>query len=190
MNDKLVLPSRLYLNGPMCSGKGVIAEQLVRRGWVEIAYSDAVYEAVAEAEGVSVEWIRDHKADFRSKLQNLGHGRRGEDPLYWINERERRASRYRFTVESGTRYANEAETAMGLGGVVVRVETPLFIRRERYFQAHGSYPTPEQEAHPSETTPVPHNFVISGYLKRYEIIPELARLYAKWLDDGQPIIRP
>lgn len=191
-----MLPNRINLVGRFCSGKGFISDLLVaQRGFQEISYSDPLYEELAASKGLTVDFLKDNKADFRSYLQGWGHSRRQNDPNYWITQRELAVDRYREfkrggdgspwdfapVVEAGTRYENEALDAIQRGGFVVRVKTPDRIRYDRYYAKYKKHPTDEQNNYPSEvgTDTLPVHVEIPGNLPAALIIPTLEAVYAQ-----------
>ncbi len=145
------IANHIYVSGQLGSGKGYCESVLVAKGYVPLAWSDGVYEAVAEEAGVSIEYIRQHKTDYRDALQRIGHTMRTEsgNPNYWIDQREERASRHEKTVESGTRYPNECRVGLRRG-IVINVYADFVVRLKRYIKAYGDLPTQAQLDHPNE----------------------------------------
>jgi dephospho-CoA kinase len=149
--NTVYLPPFIGLLGRFCSGKGTVAKFLVEKfGYVEAAWSDALYEEVANSEGVTVEFMKANKAQYRSKLQEVGDGRRNQyGENYWINKFRERTAHLPLVVESGTRYPNEVEYGYHKGSVWY-LDVPLRVCIERYEKLYGVLPTAAQIAHPSE----------------------------------------
>lgn len=154
-----ILPSgmlRINLCGPMCSGKGHLAEYLCKSfNLMEVAFSDALYERVARNHNTSVERIKDNKGQYRAELQEVGHSEVQKDKLYWVKELEQRIinTTHYWTkgyVESGTRYEHELAAWESMGSITVKVNTPDEIRLERYFNKYKRYPTDAEFYHPVE----------------------------------------
>lgn len=70
----------IALSGRAASGKSTVASALEDRGYVRIAFADALKEEVYELFG-----LRKHDPGGREKLIEWGNHRRRENPDYWIN---------------------------------------------------------------------------------------------------------
>ena len=100
-----------------------------RAGAWRVAFADALKEEVANATGHSVEYIEEHKSQFRSLLQAWGVMRRetGGDS-YWIDKvREPVLDIENFggiPIICDVRFQNEADWILAAGGILVRVVRP------------------------------------------------------------------
>lgn len=174
------LPTKIFLAGGICSGKGFIANELVEAHYTERAWSDPVYAAVAARCNKTVEELKANKSQYRQQLQELGTGaRRTNGPNVWIDAWFKYNGHIARVVESGTRFPNEVEWAKAKGGFVIRVETPIEIRQQRHFQLHGCYITDEQLNHESERmiARLPVDAEIRGDLRAEDILPKIAQLF-------------
>jgi dephospho-CoA kinase len=184
-------PSRINLVGRFASGKGFISDILCEvLGFKDISYSDALYLLVAEEAGLTVEEVKARKGEFRSRLQEIGHGARQADPDHWINEREKLVEKYREkhplgerapVVESGTRYENEALSCIKLGGLVLRVKVPHEVRMERYKAVYKRYPSEAEISHVTEVAvdTLPVHAEIPGNMPRELVLPTIRATYAR-----------
>lgn len=189
------LPDIIFLAGLMRSGKDTIAELLVQyAGYVRIAFADALKEEIAAHYGVTVEHINQHKAEFRSILQEWGVAKREADPEYWIKEWFKRAEPF---LEAGIgvvctdcRFLNEAAYGIKIGAMLLRVIIPEDLRIERLIATDGPNFNREALNHPSEqyiAQMVPHAD-FPGNLDRDLILPTLEDTYYKLLYLGEAVL--
>lgn len=143
--------------GPAGSGKGSVADALVRRhGFSEIAFAGPLYEAVSAMFGVPVCLLKDRrhkeaKIDWLGKsprelLQMLGteFGRKMIGESVWVEVGMRRADTLRryggSVVIADVRFDNEAIAIRSAGGAIWRVD------REENSCLSGASATHESEA--------------------------------------------
>jgi hypothetical protein len=89
-----------------------------------IGFADALKEEVAREFKVTLEYLEEHKADFRLMLQAWGNGKRDIiDRNYWINKVvvELNYTHADIIVIPDVRYKNEADIINTLGGHLLRV---------------------------------------------------------------------
>lgn len=126
------------LAGAAGAGKGSVANVLVTgAGFVEIAFADPIYEAVAAITGISVAKLKDRRIKEtvipwlgkspRQLLQLLGteFGRNMIRDSIWVDRAMRTADWHdsigAHTVITDARFDNEAEAVRGRGGVIWQV---------------------------------------------------------------------
>lgn len=111
-------------------------------------FADALKEE-AKAQG----WDGKKDAAGRTLLQDLGNGRRGEDPLYWIKKlaKKVRASAADVVIVPDTRYKNEADPtgAISLHGAKT-VKVIRIVRGNDDGTLYDNGLTKQQKAHISE----------------------------------------
>lgn len=124
-------PVIVGVSGRKRTGKDTACERFVEFGSYmglmvrRFAFADALKEEVAKACGVTVEFIEEHKAEFRPILQWWGTDFRrrffGDD--YWIRRMEQKLEDTECCVAIVTdvRFPNEAEAIQAWGGVLLRV---------------------------------------------------------------------
>lgn len=137
------------LAGAAGAGKGSVANVLVTgAGFVEIAFADPIYEAVAAITGISVEKLKDRRIKEavipwlgkspRELLQLLGteFGRNMIRDSIWVDRAMRTVDWHdsigAHTVITDVRFDNEAEAIRGRGGVIWQVvrETPSCLAED------------------------------------------------------------
>lgn len=124
------------LTGAAGAGKGSVASVLVQdAGFLEIAFADPLYEAVAAITGISVEKLKDRRIKEevipwigkspRQLLQLLGtdFGRKMVKDSLWVDRAMRRV--VGRTVIADVRFDNEAEAVRANGGVIWEVIRPV-----------------------------------------------------------------
>lgn len=119
------------LSGKKRSGKDFACAVMRSKGWEDaidvhrLAFADALKEELARACGVTVQFIEEHKDDFRLGLQWWGTQWRRNlcGNNYWL-ERASEAlaeTHSQVVVVPDVRFPNEAEWVRGHGGLVVRI---------------------------------------------------------------------
>lgn len=124
------------LCGAAGAGKGSVAAVLRERGFVEIAFADPLYEAVAAIAGIPVERLRDREVKEavipwigkspRQLLQSLGTdwGRNMVADDLWVRAAMAKAAQHDSVVIPDVRFSNEAEAIRAAGGVILSVFRP------------------------------------------------------------------
>lgn len=119
--------------GKMGSGKDTIADYLVGKFLgKKIAFAERLKELAKELFNVE-------KKDKRGRriLQQLGAAMRSIDEDVWINSLMYNYNPEEFTVISDIRYLNEARAIINKGGIVIHIEVPDYIRKERIEKRDG-----------------------------------------------------
>lgn len=94
-----------------------------------VAFADELKAEVAEACGVTVRFINEHKNNFRLILQGWGTDFRRDlcEKTYWINKTRERLELLpedAIVVVTDVRFPNEAQLIKDLGGSLWKVERP------------------------------------------------------------------
>lgn len=123
------------ITGKKRHGKDSVCDaiQALRPESYRFAFADALKREVAAACGVTVEYINEHKDNFRLILQGWGtdfrRGLFGND--YWIRQAESALLNNRkveakpvLWIATDVRFPNEAEMILRNGGKLIRVERP------------------------------------------------------------------
>lgn len=166
------------LCGLMGTGKDFIGQQLIQDlGYTRIALADALKEEVACLRQITVEELVANKGKYRKDLQEVGVGRRQEDPDYWIKRwEERRALIDGPVVCTDTRFINEANYFRKIGAMLVKVSVPEPFRLDRLRELYGEEALgPEVLNHASEreVVHITEDYLISGMLPAQSITPRL-----------------
>jgi hypothetical protein len=130
-----MLPAVIGVTGKKRSGKDEVFRAIAGNGLAgvyRLAFADALKEELAEACRVSVQYIEEHKAQFRLGLQWWGtEFRRGLcSDRYWLDKAEHKfevltvCEQPRIVVFTDVRFPNEADLIKALGGKVWRVVRP------------------------------------------------------------------
>lgn len=101
--------------------------------------------------------IYDRTAKSRRAIQYWGTDvRRRQNPNYWVNKVAQfvidEASKGNSVYVTDSRFPNEAQSIIDLGGVVIRLDVPEEVRVDRIRYRDGNDPTPSQLYHSSETS--------------------------------------
>lgn len=128
----------LSLSGRMRSGKDTVADIIEQalNDWIiplkyqRIAFADSLYNEVAKATGCKVEYIKEHKDNFRLILQGWGTNYRRElcDKEYWVKkvfEKINNLDTSSFIVVTDTRFLNEYLPLTSVGAETWRVIRPM-----------------------------------------------------------------
>jgi hypothetical protein len=169
------------LVGQMAAGKTTVADVLIQRyGFRKISMIGAFRELFAEAypglgKGDEITVERDTPdgpeqvtLTGRGLMQAFAPATRGVDNLFWNRVAFNRAGPLLDAgvphVSDDVRFRSEAALARERGFVVVRVEAPREVRLERYCALYGRYPTPAEEAAPSEREIdlIEPDFIVNG----------------------------
>jgi dephospho-CoA kinase len=137
------------ISGRAGAGKTTLASHLVNYGYTRVAFGDAI-----KAEVLKLYGLTKHDPGGREKLIEHGDARRLADPDHWIRPV---ADRVRLAqvcdchvVIDDLRFARELEWARSLGFIIVRIDAPLELRRER-LAAQGLDPDFAKANGPGET---------------------------------------
>ena len=139
------------LAGKKQSGKDTvyqIASELLESPVGRIAFADPLKQEVSEATGYRVDFIEEHKQEFRSLLQVWGTDFRrhfcGTD--YWIekmdNALEKAKGNYKNLFVTDVRFPNEADFIRSKGGKLIRVE--------RRYMSYANVQDAVTDPHPTE----------------------------------------
>lgn len=120
------LPDIIGLIGAKQSGKDTICALLAaHRPLTRLAFADGVKEEVADAIGVPVAFIEQHKRQLRPLLQHWGTELRRElfDRDYWVKRLVAKLAHVRtpLVVVTDVRFPNEARALAERGARLVRV---------------------------------------------------------------------
>lgn len=127
------------LVGKKQSGKDTLFNELFNQVWFfgrvkysdqcpeRFAFADQLKSQLADALGITLEYLNEHKEFFRAALQEFGHQRRVENPTHWIEElvfteRWQHSRGWKFVTD--VRYQNEADFIKSQGGLMVRIVRP------------------------------------------------------------------
>ncbi len=125
------------LSGKKLSGKDTVYElaaELIGSGKRigRVAFADPLKQEVSEITGMRIEFIEEHKCEFRSLLQVWGteFRRRFNGNDYWINKMgeiiKKSSDHFDVIFITDVRFKNEADFIREQGGQVVRVERRQF----------------------------------------------------------------
>ena len=141
------------LSGKKQSGKDTVyqlADALMEGARIgRVAFGDAVRHEVSEITGYRMDFIEEHKAEFRTLLQVWGTDfrRHFNGSEYWLEKMtgviDKASSHYDVLFITDVRFSNEAEFVKNLGGKLVKVER----RQEVYQHIEDAVP----DSHSSET---------------------------------------
>ena len=116
------------ISGKKRSGKNTISsliKQELRKKVVEYAFADELKREVALACKVSVEYIEQHKDNFRLMLQGWGtdYKRKLVSDDYWVLKTFRNINEAEphVAIITDVRFKSEAQAIKAVGGVIVRV---------------------------------------------------------------------
>lgn len=173
--------------GGFASGKTTLSEGLVQRGWTRVSFARLLKEMAARAYGEEIrkngtytvydlETGSTRGISGRRVLQELGQAVKGMDRNFWI-------SSLFMDIENGSygpppyitddcRFPYEADALRRHGFTIIKLDTPLVVRLERYNQIYGYYPTAAECAHPSEIEleDIVVDYVIDGEQSPEEIL--------------------
>jgi phosphomevalonate kinase len=142
------------LSGKKQSGKDTvysIASDILAPPVGRVGFADALKQEVSEATGFRVEFIEEHKTEFRSLLQVWGTDfrRHFSGTEYWIEQMDEVITsvnnKYKYLFITDVRFENEAEFIKQRGGSVIRVE-----RRQQVYKTIQEA-TVDIDVHVSET---------------------------------------
>lgn len=125
-------PKIIGIAGRKRHGKDTLADVLMEEfrakqfACAKIGFAYALKEEVAEAVGCSVDYIEQHKDNFRLILQGWGTDfrRNLHGELYWIEQFHRQVAYKSFLpyiIVPDVRFRNEAACIKELGGTLIRV---------------------------------------------------------------------
>lgn len=178
----------IALFGQMASGKSAIASALVDAGYVQLAFaqplkniSELAYGKVdksGEYEVTSLEGVV-HIVSGREVLQRVGQSIKSHDRDFWLRCFFRAATHYLDTplvVDDG-RFAFERDALAAKEWLIVGIDTPEGVRRERYKAVYGRPPTEVELNHQSEIE-LPEiiasaNIIIDGEADPYANVRQL-----------------
>lgn len=102
--------------GPIASGKSIVSDMLVKRGFVKLSFSEEV-RAEARKRGISIE---------RKQLQDLGNAMRAQEGTdYWARRLMKHIVPGKQYVIEGIRHPAEVEALRTLSGfVLIGIDAP------------------------------------------------------------------
>jgi hypothetical protein len=186
----------------MGSGKSRLARELQGAyGGVILPLALAVKEDICLYHGITLAYLNAHKADFRSRMQEHGHGMRAKGAAYWlgrwadrVHSIERLGAAHLFVDD--VRYMNEARYARSINALVVRVTVPEDVRIQRLIDVYGRKPSPEEINHPSESDVpnLPVDFEFPGDISQENMLATFLMYYDQHADlhrhPGVPTAQP
>lgn len=157
----------IALVGEFCSGKTTLAEHLVEHhGYTRISFAKRLKEIAASVYSrgdpvakdgkyeVSRQYENDTILSGRQILQELGQAVKDLDRDFWIRwlAADLEAGLYGDGpfVTDDARFPFEAEALRRRDFVIVRLDTPAYVRAERHQLLYGRQPSEAELAHPSE----------------------------------------
>jgi adenylate kinase family enzyme len=143
---------RIAFSGKISSGKTTAAKVLVDNyGFVRHSFADELKKHVAWRKRVDLQYLLDHKEEFRDTLQEVGHKMRDKDENFWVSRLVKNLPEDVNVVCDDLRYLNEAERLKQLGFYLVRIDTLSQTIVERRKQL-GLRSIPRVVHHVSETS--------------------------------------
>ena len=151
----------IALFGQMASGKSSIAAALVDSGYVQLAFaqplkniSELAYGKIDKSGEYEVTGLDGSVSliSGREVLQRVGQSIKGHDRDFWLRCFFNSSKNYLDTplvVDDG-RFTFERDALTREGWVIVGIDTPERVRRERYLTVYGRYPTQVELRHQSE----------------------------------------
>lgn len=149
------------LFGQMASGKSTISKALVDSGYIQLAFaqplkniSELAYGKIdksGEYEVTKLDGLVE-LVSGREVLQRVGQSIKSHDRDFWLKCFFGSAQNYLDTplcVDDG-RFAFERDSLAAEGWLIVGIDTPERVRRERYITIYGRYPTSVELNHQSE----------------------------------------
>jgi hypothetical protein len=168
------VPNRptVFLGGKKKSGKDFIADQLVARaGYTKYHLVRPWLEGFCARHGLAWDRYEAEKAQWRPLVQEEATEARRLDPDCLVRAFEAAFPALpRPLAVVGLRFVGEGRMAIGLGGLMLRVECPDDVRRER-FVASGESPNLFDDPFESEVDSMPVHAEVPGTLAADEIIP-------------------
>lgn len=151
----------IALFGNMAAGKSAIASSLVDSGHIQLAFAGPLKAMAELAYGkidksgrytvTNLDGI-DTTISGREILQRVGQSIKSHDRDFWLRCFFRSAKNYLDTplvVDDG-RFIFERDSLALRGWLIVGIDTPARVRRERYRTIYGRYPTEVELNHQSE----------------------------------------
>jgi hypothetical protein len=141
---------RIAFAGKISSGKSTAAKILVDNyGFKKLSFADELKKHIAWRKRVDLQYLVDHKEEFRDTLQEVGHKMREKDENFWVSRLVKNLPEDCNVVCDDVRYPNEADTLKRLGFVLVKIDTlPQTIEERR--KRDGLRTIPRVVDHPSE----------------------------------------
>lgn len=149
------------LFGQMASGKSTISTALVDSGYVQLAFatplkniSELAYGRIDKSGNYTVTSLDGVEATIsgREVLQRVGQSIKSHDRDFWLRCFFKTSQNYGNTplvVDDG-RFKFERDALLGRNWLIVGINTPERVRRERYRAIYGRYPTDVELSHQSE----------------------------------------
>lgn len=149
------------LFGQMASGKSTISSALVDSGYAQMAFAqplkniaELAYGKIDKSGEYSVTTL-DGKVEIisgREVLQRVGQSIKSHDRDFWLRCFFNSARHYLDTplvVDDG-RFLFERDALADNDWLIVGIQTPESVRRQRYLTLYGRYPTASELSHQSE----------------------------------------
>ena len=194
----------IAITGRMAAGKTTVSDELVNRhGFTRVAFAGRLKDMAAQVygggepvqKGLTYEVTRESDGGVvllngREILQQLGQSVKSLDRDLWVRWLlSDIAGREGPFVLDDLRFPYEAEALKAAGWMVVKVETPAEVRRERYKALYGTYPSPEMESHPSETgvDEVDAHLTVDGTADNYENVLDILDLASDFVGPNRRV---
>lgn len=180
----------LAIVGGFAAGKTTLSEGLVQQGYIRVSFARYlkdivanVYNAGKPVQKNDVFKVTDFNGSVREitgrrLLQEFGQSVKQMDRDFWVRSL---LNDIRYGEHSGgpfitddCRFPYEAEALRGDGFIIVKLDTPIDTRIQRYYDTYGIYPTPAELVHPSEIelVNIHPDYVIDGEKTPGEILVE------------------
>lgn len=174
MSELLPLPNVIFFGGKKKSGKDFICDFLVReRGYTKLHIAEPWLRAFCERHNITWEHYSANKHLYRAQVQDEATLARERNPNVLLDllgqELDRR--RGELIAVSGIRFINEALFAIWNGHLMVKVEVPDDIRRQRFIDAGESLALFD-DPFEAEVDQMPYQLLVPGDLEawRYEFL--------------------
>ena len=167
--------------GEFASGKTTLADYLVEHhGYTRVSFAKRLKEVAAAVYngGLPIQKNAMYEVEHseigameysgRAILQQLGQSVKALDEHFWIRWMlsDIAAGEYGDGpyVSDDTRFPYEADALRRKGFLIVRIDTPLTVRNQRYEALYGRAPTLAELSHPSETSvkDIRHDTIVDG----------------------------
>lgn len=180
----------IALFGQMASGKSTISKALVDSGFIQLSFAQPLKNIAELAYGKidkSAQYeVTDNEGNIssvsgREVLQRVGQSIKSHDRDFWLKCFFGSAKNYLDTplvVDDG-RFTFERDYLADRGWLIVGIDTPEGVRRERYLTLYGRYPTYVELNHQSEVE-LPGiideaDMLVSGIDDPYDNVREILR---------------
>lgn len=178
----------LAIVGGFAAGKTTLSEGLVQQGYIRVSFARylkeicaAVYNGgrpIEKAQTFEVTgldgWVR--TITGRRMLQEFGQSVKAMDRDFWVKAMLNDILNGEHSggpfITDDCRFPYEADALRKAGFLIVKLDTPIDVRIQRYFDTYGVYPTAAEIVHPSEIelVDIQCDAVIDGEMSPKEIL--------------------